>query len=191
MSMMRSDAQREQAHLAGERDVLRHRPTEERDPATGVDRRDRDLLHAVQVRREARDDHPPVGVVAQDADRITGPTVVSDGVNPGRSALVESDRSSWTPSRPISPRRPRSVVRPSTGREVELEVARVQDRARRRPVGHGERVRHRVRDRDELAVERADRRSARRRAPAPSSVRPSRPASSMRLRAKPSDRAEP
>ena len=75
-------------------------------------------------------------------------------------------------------------------REVELEVAGVQDRALRRVERGGEAVRHRVGDRDELAVERAD--------PAALAVvhrdqlgAVEQPASSMRLRARPSVSAEP
>ena len=50
------------------------------------------------------------------SERIEGPTVDSDGVNPGRSAFVESERSSRTPSRlAIWPSSARSVRRPSTG----------------------------------------------------------------------------
>ena len=39
----------EQTHLAGEGDVLCHRPAEERDAAAGVDRRFAHLLHAVEM----------------------------------------------------------------------------------------------------------------------------------------------
>ena len=86
------------------------------------------------------------------------PTVVSDGVNPGRSALVESESSSLTPPRALGDLADQREVGLAAvdRREVELEVAAVQDRARGRVVRGGERVRHRVRDRDELAVERAD-----------------------------------
>ena len=52
--------------------------------------------------------------------------------------------------------RARSVRRPSTGREVELEVAGVQDDALRRVHGDGVGVGHAVGDGDELDVERAD-----------------------------------
>ena len=49
--------------------------------------------------------------------RMLTPTVVSDGVNPGFSALVESEsRSLMPPLRlAISPISARSVLRPSTG----------------------------------------------------------------------------
>ncbi len=45
------------------------------------------------------------------------PTVDSDGVNPGRQALVESESSSLTPPDrlAIAPINDRSVLRPSTG----------------------------------------------------------------------------
>ena len=70
--------------------------------------------------------------------------------------------------------------------EVELEVAGVQDDALRRVQRDGVGVRHRVGDRDELDVERADHAPLAVARPGSSSVRPSRPASSMRLRARPS-----
>ena len=47
--------------------------------------------------------------------RMLGPTVISDGVVPGFSALVESDISSATPSSPSERRRSMSTGRPSTG----------------------------------------------------------------------------
>ena len=86
------------------------------------------------------------------------PTVDSDGVNPGRHALVESESRSFTPPERFRDRaHEREVGLAAVDRGgVELEVAAVHDRARGRVVGGGERVRHRVRDGDELAVERTD-----------------------------------
>ena len=80
------------------------------------DRGLRDLLHPMEVRREARDDEALVGY-SRNSARIATPTVDSDGVNPGRSAFVESESSSRTPPsrRAISPSSARSVRRPSTG----------------------------------------------------------------------------
>ena len=54
---------------------------------------------------------------SRNSDRIAAPTVDSDGVNPGRSAFVESDmRSRTPPSRlAMSPSIARFVRRPSTG----------------------------------------------------------------------------
>ena len=43
------------------------------------------------------------------------PTFFSEGVKPGRSALVDSQRSSSTPSRPSCPRRVRSIISPWMG----------------------------------------------------------------------------
>ena len=90
--------------------------------------------------------------------RIAAPTVDSDGVNPGRSAFVESESSSRTPpSRRGDLAEQREVGAAAVDRrEVELEVAGVHDRAGGREERGREAVRHRVRDRDELAVERAD-----------------------------------
>ena len=137
MSTTRLGGHVEDAHLAGER--RRSAPSTGRGTRScrpDADRGLGDLLHAVEVRREARDDEPAVGVVAEQRRASLSPTVDSDGVKPGRSALVESEsrRRIPPPRRAISPRSARSVVRPSTGREVELEVAGVQDRARRRVV---------------------------------------------------------
>ena len=47
--------------------------------------------------------------------RIDGPTVASDGVVPGFSALVESDISTATPSRPSAASRSTSAALPSIG----------------------------------------------------------------------------
>ena len=46
---------------------------------------------------------------------IDTPTFRSDSAMPGRSALVESDMSSKTPSRPSSPSLVRSIIRPRIG----------------------------------------------------------------------------
>ena len=95
---------------------------------------------------------------SRNSARIATPTVDSDGVNPGRSAFVESESSSRTPPsrRAISPIEREVGAAAVDRREVELEVAGVHDRARGREERGREAVRHRVRHRDELAVERAD-----------------------------------
>ena len=90
--------------------------------------------------------------------RIASPTVDSDGVKPGRSAFVESESSSRiaaVAARDLAEQREVGVAAVDR-REVELEVAGVDDRARGREERDREAVRHRVRDGDELAVERAD-----------------------------------
>ena len=56
----------------------------------------------------------------------------------------------------IWPMRARSVRRPSTGCQVQLEVAAVEHDALGGVEGEGEAARHRVRHGDELDVERAD-----------------------------------
>ena len=72
---------------------------------------------------------------------------------PGTSALVESDISRSTPSR-AEPGEATEVGEPAVERQlVHLEVAGVQQRAGRGPDRDGERVRDRVVDREELAVE--------------------------------------
>ena len=90
--------------------------------------------------------------------RRTVPTLVSLGAYPASSAFVESLINSRIPgSFAIWPMRARSVRRWSTGCEVDLEVAGVQDHALRGVHGDRVGVGHRVGDRDELDVERADR----------------------------------
>ena len=95
---------------------------------------------------------------SRNSDRIATPTVDSDGVKPGRSAFVESDiRSRMPPSRlAMSPSIARFGAATVDRREIELEVAAVHDGADRREERDREAVRHRVRHRDELAVDRAD-----------------------------------
>ena len=76
---------------------------------------------------------------------------------PGSSALVESLSSRRMPSPDDSaPMRAEVGEAAVDRREVELEVARVQDRALRRVEGGGEALRHRVGDRDELDLARPD-----------------------------------
>ena len=87
----------------------------------------------------------------------TGAMSRSEVTTPGTSALVESDISRSTPSVP-SRAKPGQVGEPAVQRQlVHLEVAGVQHHAGRGADGHGERVGNRVVDREELAVERAER----------------------------------
>ena len=93
--------------------------------------------------------------------RSAAPTVRSEGVRPGRSALVESASSRATPASPSS-RSAIEVGGPSVDRRVvELEVAGVHDGAVLGVQDDRDGVWHRVRDPDELRVERADARAAR------------------------------
>jgi hypothetical protein len=109
----------------------------------------------------------------------------------GSSALVESASSSRTPSVVGDGADAGQVGEAAVDRgEVELEVARVQDRALRGVERGGEAVGHRVGDGDELDVERADL-AALAVGTGMNSVRSSRPASSMRLRASPRVSSEP
>ena len=153
-----ADGDVEHAHLAAERDVVDHRAPEEDDLATGGDGGVGDLAHAVQVRREAGDDHPLVRVVAEHR-----PQRVADGRLRRREARAARVRrvgqEQLDAARALGDRaHERQVGLAAVDRGgVELEVAAVQDRAGGRVVRGGERVRHRVGDRDELAVERPDR----------------------------------
>ena len=83
------------------------------------------------------------------------PTMRSESVWPGRSALVESESMQSTPSSPI-----RAIAREIGGlavdrRLIELEVAGVKDGADRRAHRQRARARHRVVDVDELGLDRA------------------------------------
>src|ERR1700753_3059527 len=86
----------------------------------------------------------------------TGAMARSLVVKPGLSALVEADMSRATPSAP-SRAEPADVGQPPVQRQlVHLEVAGVQDQPGRRADGHGQGVRDRVVDREELQVKRAE-----------------------------------
>ena len=147
----------DEAALARHRHVLHHRPTDERDLAAVRDRGLRDLLHAVQVRREARDDEALVGVLAEQrahrgADRrLRRREARTLGV--GRVGEQEADAA--VAAGDLAEQREVGVAAVDR-REVELEVAGVDDRALGREVRDRESVRHRVRDRDELALDRPD-----------------------------------
>ena len=85
------------------------------------------------------------------------PTWVSDSVNPGSSALVESDSKQADPRARRQGADAGQVGEAAVDRgEVDLEVARVQDHPLRGVEGGGEAVRHRVGDGDELDVEGPD-----------------------------------
>ena len=96
--------------------------------------------------------------------RSTPPTLRSLGAWPASSAFVESHSSTRMPSVLASCADAGEVGAPVVDRrEVELEVAGVEDHALRRVHGDGVGVGHAVGDGDELDVERADLRRARRR----------------------------
>ena len=144
-------------------DVVHHRSTDERDLAPALHAPRGDLLHAMQVRREPGDDEALRSGWSRRMSRITGPTVASDA----REARALGVRR-------VGQEQPHALAADLAEagevgaaavdrREVDLEVAGVQDRAGGRAVRDRERVRHRVRHRHELAVERADAPCARRR----------------------------
>ena len=83
----------------------------------------------------------------------TGAMSFSEVVKPGTSALVESVRNRSTPSSPSRANARRSVIRPSSGQLVHLEVTGVQHHPGARADRDRERVRDGVVDRDELQVE--------------------------------------
>ena len=120
------------------------------------------------------------------------PTVVSDGVNPGFSALVESESRSLTPPLrlAISPISARSVLRPSTGVRSSLKspLCRIV------PAGVWYAVANACGTECVTGMNSQSNGPIMRRSPSCtgiSSVRPSIPASSMRFRARPSDERRP
>ncbi len=130
---------------------------------------------------------------SRNSARIAAPTVASDGVKPGALGVRrvgEQQPDATVAAGDLAEQREVGVAAVDR-REVELEVAGVDDRALGREERDREAVRHRVRDGDELAVDRADAARARRRCTVMNSVRSSMPASSMRFRASASDSAEP
>ena len=150
-----------------------------------------DLLDPVDVAGEAGDDDPALGVGGEDRPqrlrhRRLGAGVARllgvGGVGQQQAhALLDLDGADAA----------EVGVAAVDRREVELPVARVQDHALRRVERGGEAVGHRVGDGDELDVERADHPALAVVRRPRTSVRPASPASSMRLRAKPSVSAEP
>ena len=131
-----------------------------------------------------------LSLCSQNSSRSTTPTVDSDGVWPASSALVESDSRSRTPRRPISPMRARSVIRPSTGFWSSLK----SPECRIVPAGVKMAVAKPWGTEWVTGMNWQSNGPIVRRSPSATgirSVRDSIPASSIRLRARPSDRAEP
>ncbi len=120
------------------------------------------------------------------------PTVDSDGVNPGRHALVESESSSLTPPErlAIAPMSERSVLRPSTGVGSSLKSPLCMIV----PAGVWYAVANACGTECVTGMNSQSNGPIMRRSPSCTginSVRPSIPASSMRLRARPSESGEP
>ena len=192
MSTQRVVGDVQQAHLAGQPHVLLHRQAERGDRAAERDGGVGDLLDAVDVAGEAGDDDAPALVLVEQVVEHLADRASRLRVCPGSSALVESDEQQADAVVLGDGADAGEVGEAAVDRrEVELQVAGVQDHALRRVERGGEAVRHRVGDGDELDVERADRAALAVARPGSSSVRSSRPASSMRLRARPSVSAEP
>ncbi len=111
----------------------------------------------MEVAGEARHDHPAIAMVTEQvAHRL------ADGALRGREPRtlrvrgVRQQQAHAAFAPPDLAEQREADVATVDGREVDLEVTRVHDRARGREEGRREAVRHRVRDRDELAVERTD-----------------------------------
>ena len=87
---------------------------------------------------------------------MAGTRSPSDIVKPGTSALVESVRKRSTPSSPSRAKPRRSVIRRSSGNWSILKSPVCSTRPAAGADGHGERVRDRVVDGEELEVERPE-----------------------------------
>ena len=146
----------QQTHLARQSNVLAHRQTHGGDGAAEVDGGVGDLLHTMDVRREARrDDALALVLVEQVVEHLTHRRLrlrvpVLFGVRAvgeqQPDAVVVRDRADAA-----------EIGEPAVnGREVELPVAGVQDHTLRGVERSGETVRNRMRDGDELDVDRPD-----------------------------------
>ena len=142
--------------VAGQPHVLLHRQAERRHLAPERHGGVGDLLHPVHVAGEAGDDDAPALVLVEQVVEHLAHRALAAGV----TGLVGVGRVAEQQADAVA-RRERAdagqVGEPAVDRrEVELEVARVQDRALRRVEGGGEAVRHRVGHRDELDLARPD-----------------------------------
>ena len=113
------------------------------------------LLDPVHVGGEAGHDDPAACALAK-IESSTGPISRSGVTKPGISALVESDSSRSTPSAPSRAKPARSVIRPSSGSWSILKSPVCSTSPAGGPDRHRERVRDRVVDREELALERPE-----------------------------------
>ena len=90
------------------------------------------LLHTVYIGCERCNDNSGVASVLQTECQWYVPTVFSDWVKPGRSALVLSHISASTPFFPISPKRCRSIAISVYRRIIYLKVSGVYNSSCRR-----------------------------------------------------------
>ena len=159
--------------------------------AAAVDRGVGDLLDAVEVAGEAGRDDPPIPRDSANSERRTEPTLVSLGACPASSAFVESARRTRMPSVLASwPMRARSVRRPSTGVRSSLK----SPVCRMTPCGVCTAIAWACGTLWVTGMNSTSNGPICTRSPsatACSSVLPSSPASSMRLRARPSVSADP
>ena len=147
----------DEAALACHRDVLQHRTPDERDLAAVRDRGLRDLLHAVEVRREARDDEALVAVLPEQCAhrRADGRLRRRESRTLGVRRVREQHADAAVAPGELAQQREVGMAAVDR-REVELEVAGVDDRALGREVRDRESLGDRVRHRDELALDRPD-----------------------------------
>ena len=131
--------------------VAHHGPADEGDLAPVPDRGIEHLLDPVHVRGETGDDDALAGAgedLVEDGRDVTFGGHHAGHFGVGRVGHQQVD------ARGAEPGEPGQVGEPAVQRQlVHLEVAGVQDQAGLGPDGHGERVRDRVVDGQELAVE--------------------------------------
>ena len=147
---------RQHAELEGDADVLQHRAAQERDLAAARDGGVGELLDAVDVAREAGDDDPPTPLRQEDPAQGLADAALAAGVAGQLRVrrVREQQADAFGGGDLADPGQVRAA--PVDGVQVELEVAAVEHDALGGVEGEGEAVRHRVRHRDELDVERPD-----------------------------------
>ena len=142
------------AEVAGHAHVAQHRSTDVDDLAAVGHCGVQDLLDPVHVRGEAGHDHPLLAGV-EDAFQRRGDVALRGG-EAGHLGVGRVDQEQVDPLLAEPGERPQVGDPAVQGQLVHLEVAGVQQRAGRRPYGHGQRIGDGVVDGDELEVEGAD-----------------------------------
>ena len=137
--------------------VLLHRQAERGDLAAEGDGGVGDLLHPVHVAGEAGDDDAPALVLVEQVVEHGADALLGAGVPVRRRRWWSRPSAGGRPARTaMEPMRARSVSRPSTGVRSSFQSPVCMITPCGRVEGGGEAVRHRVRDGDELDVERTD-----------------------------------
>ena len=142
------------AEVAGDVHVPAHRPADDDDLAAGVGRDVDRLLHAVDVRREARDEHAAAALRDDLAERLADDALGTREAGPLRVRRVAEQQ---VDAAVAELGQPADVGAQAVDRRVvELPVAGVEDAAGARLDRDADAVGHGVRHADELEPERAD-----------------------------------